>query len=67
MELSLLIAKNRAKLEKMISDGEDYQKILAQSRKLDKLINQDINRRFPELRWYLKNEYYINLKSGNVI
>ena len=50
MELSLLIAKNRARLEKMIAEGEDYGKILAQSRKLDKLINQDINRRFPELR-----------------
>lgn len=36
---TLAIMKNRAKLEKMITDNEDYQKILQQSRKLDKYIN----------------------------
>ena len=36
---TLAIVKNRLKLEKMISNNEDYDKILKQSQKLDKLIN----------------------------
>lgn len=36
---TLAIVKNRLKLEKMIIANEDYNKILRQSQKLDKLIN----------------------------
>lgn len=39
MRNTLALVKNRAKLEKMISDNEDYEKILKQSQKLDKYIN----------------------------
>lgn len=39
MNINLAIMKNRAKLEKMISDNEDYEKILKQSQKLDEYIN----------------------------
>lgn len=39
MWIELEILKNRAKLERMISDNEDYEKILEQSRKLDNYIN----------------------------
>lgn len=37
--ITLAIKVNRLKLEKMISDGEDYEKILRQSQKLDQYIN----------------------------
>lgn len=36
---TLAIIKNRIKLEKMIVDNEDYEKILKQSQKLDEFIN----------------------------
>ena len=39
MWIELEILKNRAKLERMISNNEDYEKILEQSRKLDNYIN----------------------------
>lgn len=39
MSIDLLIIRNRARLEKLITEEEDYSKILKQSRKLDKLIN----------------------------
>lgn len=39
MWIELEILKNRAKLERMISNDEDYEKILEQSRKLDDCIN----------------------------
>lgn len=39
MWIELKILKNRAKLERMIIDNEDYSKILKQSRKLDNYIN----------------------------
>lgn len=39
MSIDLLIIRNRAKLEKMITEEKDYKLILKQSRKLDKLIN----------------------------
>lgn len=39
MWIELEILKNRAKLERMISDNEDYEKILEQSKKLDGYIN----------------------------
>lgn len=46
---TLAIAKNRLKLERMISNGEDYCKILKQSQKLDRFINvamrEKINRK----------------------
>lgn len=40
MEIDLLIIRNRARLEKMITEEKDYKKILQQSQKLDKLINK---------------------------
>lgn len=39
MSIDLLIIRNRARLEKLITEEEDYSKILKQSQKLDKLIN----------------------------
>ena len=39
MWIELEILKNRAKLERMIMNDEDYDKILEQSRKLDDYIN----------------------------
>lgn len=39
MDVTFAIKKNRAKLEQMILDNEDYDKILKQSQKLDKYIN----------------------------
>lgn len=39
MNITLAIMKNRIKLERMIEREDDYQKILKQSRKLDKYIN----------------------------
>lgn len=39
MWIELEILKNRAKLERMISNNENYEKILEQSRKLDDYIN----------------------------
>ena len=38
MNIDLLILKNRAKLEKLIEQKSDYNFILKQSQKLDKLI-----------------------------
>lgn len=38
MNIDLLILKNRAKLEKLIEQNADYNVILKQSQKLDKLI-----------------------------
>ena len=40
IDLDLRVLENRAKLEKMISNGEDYEKIVIQSQKLDVLINE---------------------------
>lgn len=40
MSIDLLIIRNRAKLEKLITNDENYVKILKQSQKLDKLINK---------------------------
>ncbi len=40
MSIDLLIIRNKARLEKLITNEEDYSKILKQSQKLDKLINQ---------------------------
>ena len=42
MSIDLLIIRNRARLEKLITEDKDYSKILKQSRKLDKLINTKI-------------------------
>lgn len=39
MLIELKILKNRAKLERMILNNDDYSKILEQSKKLDKYIN----------------------------
>jgi hypothetical protein len=39
MSIDLLILRNRVKLERMIREDKDYNIILKQSRKLDKLIN----------------------------
>ena len=39
MLLNFLIWTNKRKLNKMITDGNDYEEILKQSQKLDKLIN----------------------------
>ncbi len=39
MDVTLAIKKHRKKLEQMILDNEDYNKIVEQSQKLDKYIN----------------------------
>ncbi len=39
MDVTFAIKKHRAKLEQMILDNEDYEKILKQSQKLDEYIN----------------------------
>lgn len=38
--LSLLIIKHKAKLENLINSGTDFSKILKESKKLNKYINQ---------------------------
>lgn len=43
-KLTLLITKNKDKLEKLIETGADYSKILKQSQKLDTFIVQKIKR-----------------------
>lgn len=43
MKNTLAIMKNRAKLEQMIRNNEDYAKILEQSQKLDRYINIAMN------------------------
>lgn len=40
MSIDLLIVRNRARLERMITEEKDYKEILKQSQKLDKLINK---------------------------
>lgn len=40
--LALLIMKNRAKLERMITEGRSYKKVLKQSKKLDRYIMKKI-------------------------
>lgn len=40
MSIDLLIIRNRARLEKLITEDKDYEKILQQSKKLDKLLNK---------------------------
>lgn len=40
MDINLLIIRNRARLEKMITEEKNHKKILQQSKKLDKLINK---------------------------
>lgn len=40
MSIDLLIIRNRARLEKMITEDKSYEKILQQSKKLDKLLNK---------------------------
>ncbi len=40
MSIDLLIIRNRAKLEKLITEEKDYKKILKQSQRLDKLLNK---------------------------
>lgn len=53
MSIDLLIIRNRAKLEKLITNDENYVKILKQSQKLDKLINRKMKEKnshiFPTL------------------
>ena len=39
MSIDLLIIRNRARLEKLITEEKEYSIILKQSKKLDKLIN----------------------------
>lgn len=39
MSIDLLIIRNRARLEKLITEDKEYNIILKQSQKLDKLIN----------------------------
>lgn len=39
MSIDLLIIRNRARLEKLITEEKEYSIILKQSQKLDKLIN----------------------------
>ena len=42
MKIELLIIKNKARLEKMIRIGVPQNKILLQSKKVDKLLNQKL-------------------------
>lgn len=44
MKNSLAIVKNRIKLEEMIKNNEDYEKIVEQSQKLDKYINIEMKK-----------------------
>ncbi|HIU52172.1 MAG TPA: Spo0E family sporulation regulatory protein-aspartic acid phosphatase [Candidatus Merdicola faecigallinarum] len=46
---TLAIKVNRLKLERMILEGEDYDKILKQSQKLDKYINIAMKERLEKL------------------
>ena len=39
MNVDFLIMRNKIRLEQMINENEDYEKILKQSQKLDKYIN----------------------------
>lgn len=50
MWIELEILKNRAKLERMIMNDEDYDKILDQSRKLDDYINIKIREQIDAKR-----------------
>ena len=45
---TLAIIKNRLKLERMITNKEDYSNILKQSQKLDKYINIDMQARLAK-------------------
>lgn len=49
-KLTLLIMRNRARLDKLILNDEDYSKILRQSVKLDKLIAQKMLKQIEEKR-----------------
>ena len=49
-KLTLLIMRNRARLDKLILNDEDYSKILRQSVKLDKLIAQKMQKQIEEKR-----------------
>ena len=40
MSIDLLIIRNKAKLERLITEDKDYKKILRQSQKLDRLLNK---------------------------
>lgn len=40
MSIDMLIVRNRAKLEKLITEEKNYKKILKQSQKLGKLLNK---------------------------
>lgn len=39
MSIDMLIIRNKARLERLITEEKDYSRILKQSRKLDKLLN----------------------------
>ncbi len=60
MNINLAIMKNRAKLEKMISDNEDYEKILKQSQKLDEYINMAMQ----EIAEQKKNEKPVDIEKN---
>lgn len=49
-KLTLLIMRNRARLDKLILNDEEYSKILRQSVKLDKLIAQKMLKQIEEKR-----------------
>ena len=63
MSIDLLIIRNRAKLEKLITNDENYVKILKQSQKLDKLINRKMKEKnshiFPTLVWDNSKQFKI--------
>lgn len=43
MRIGLLIIRNKARLEKLISMTADYRKILLQNKKIDKLVLEKLN------------------------
>lgn len=48
-KLTLLIMKNKARLDKLVREEADYSKILKQSVKLDKLIAQKMVEQIEEM------------------
>ena len=46
MDITILILRHRAKLERMIEKQEDYNKILKQSQKLDYYINKKMAEKY---------------------
>ena len=58
--INLLISKNSARLDELIRQNAPYEKILKQSKKLDKFIviaMKDINKEMKSSKWYEYSAY----------